>query len=321
MRETAGTLWAGIDEAGYGPNIGPLVMTCVTALGREPSRPNLWRALEGRIDRACGAEDRLWVDDSKRILAAAQGYEKLEATALAAIAAAAGRGIAADDVGGLFHATGAGDLVEVELTAWCEGGEGADGVSNGRRKRWGARSLTGRDVNVVGVRSVVVGPARFNAWLEELGNKAEVHFRAFRRLIEPLFGETESRPVALLGDKHGGRNYYYGLLVDTFPDAWIDRGDEGAERSSYLVRSGSRRLSIDLEPKADGRDGLVALASIVSKYLRERWMQVFNQYCQRRMPGLRPTAGYPSDSARFRREIELQGLTAGWRLEDWWRLR
>ena len=57
-------LWAGIDEAGYGPNLGPLVMTAVVAEGE---RPDLWRDRESWICRAGGDPGRLWVDDSKRL--------------------------------------------------------------------------------------------------------------------------------------------------------------------------------------------------------------------------------------------------------------
>ena len=39
-------------------------------------------------------------------------------------------------------------------------------------------------------------------------------------------------------------------------------------------------------PRADQGDGLVALASIVSKTVRELWMDVFNAYWCRRIPGL-----------------------------------
>jgi ribonuclease HII len=47
----------------------------------------------------------------------------------------------------------------------------------------------------------------------------------------------------------------------------------------------------------------VALASMISKYLRELAMQAFNQFWIRHLPELRPTAGYPGDSQRFKRDI------------------
>ncbi len=63
-------------------------------------------------------------------------------------------------------------------------------------------------------------------------------------------------------------------------------------------------------PRADAGDGLVALASIVSKTVRELWMDIFNAYWQARVPGLRPTAGYHVDAIRFRRDIEAAARRA-----------
>ena len=59
-------------------------------------------------------------------------------------------------------------------------------------------------------------------------------------------------------------------------------------------------MHISLEPRADQNDGLVALASIVSKTIRELWMDVFNDYWCERVPGLKRTAGYHTDAKRFR---------------------
>ena len=34
-------------------------------------------------------------------------------------------------------------------------------------------------------------------------------------------------------------------------------------------------------------------------------MKVFNRYWQRQVPGIKPTAGYPLDARRFRKEIKV----------------
>ncbi len=47
----------------------------------------------------------------------------------------------------------------------------------------------------------------------------------------------------------------------------------------------------------------VALASMVSKYLREVLMVGFNQFWQNHIPDLKPTKGYPVDAKRFLEEI------------------
>jgi hypothetical protein len=46
-----------------------------------------------------------------------------------------------------------------------------------------------------------------------------------------------------------------------------------------------------------------ALASMTAKYLRELAMRAFNEFWCARLPDLRPTAGYPADSHRFRKAI------------------
>jgi len=87
----------GIDEAGYGPNLGPLVMTAVVAEstgdgGDEPRGGrdlDFWGELAATVDRAGGDPDRLWVDDSKAILRGGKGRDRLETACLAAVHAAA----------------------------------------------------------------------------------------------------------------------------------------------------------------------------------------------------------------------------------------
>ena len=91
--------------------------------------------------------------------------------------------------------------------------------------------------------------------------------------------------------------------------------------SRYTIRDSVRRLELNLIPKADGHHGLVALASIVSKTVRELWMDGFNAYWRSRVPGLRPTAGYPVDAQRFRRAIEESASAAGCDPLHWWRVK
>ncbi len=71
-----------------------------------------------------------------------------------------------------------------------------------------------------------------------------------------------------------------------------------------------RPVRITFMPRADQASFPVALASMVSKYLREALMREFNAFWQRHVPGLKPTAGYPLDAARFFAEIRaaLEGL-------------
>jgi hypothetical protein len=47
----------------------------------------------------------------------------------------------------------------------------------------------------------------------------------------------------------------------------------------------------------------VALGSMLSKYLRELHMILFNRYWCERRPDLKPTAGYSVDARRFLEDI------------------
>jgi ribonuclease HII len=315
--------WVGIDEAGYGPNLGPMVMTAVVAEGPDGRAPDVWGDLAATVARAGDPSDRLWVDDSKAILRVPSGRARLEETCLAVLAAAGGTvpGTLAD----LLAVLGAGTLDDSELTPWLDEPDVAPGCARPEPEPAAARPLgpfEGAHWRIAGVHAVVVGPAQFNTGLAATGSKAKVHFAAFARLLGPLWERAGDGLVTLVrGDKHGGRHYYYDPLLDAFPDVWIDRGPEGPALSRYTLRGPGRRLELSLMPRADATDGLVALASIVSKAVRERWMDRFNAHWTARIPGIRPTAGYPLDARRFRQAIEPSCQARGLDPSLWWRMK
>ena len=317
--------WVGIDEAGYGPNLGPLVMTAVVAEGPGERAPDVWADLGVTVTRAGGPSGRLWVDDSKAILRLPTGRTRLEETCLALLAAAGG--MAPATTAGLLAAVGAGTYDDAELTLWLDGdGERTAPAGSEVRPAAGAASFEGAPWRIVGVQAAVVGPARFNAGLAATGSKAKVHFAAFARLLGALWertgdGMSDDGATHVRSDKHGGRHFYYDPLLEAFPDVWIDRGPEGPELSRYALRAPGRRLELSLQPRADASDGLVALASIVSKTIRERWMDLFNAHWADRIAGLRPTAGYPLDAQRFRQVIEPHCEARGLDPTLWWRLK
>lgn len=313
--------WVGIDEAGYGPNLGPLVMTAVIAEGPDEQAPDVWKDLKKTVSRANGSPRRLWVDDSKAVLCGGKGRDRLEAACMATLAAA---GVEMPRTfSTLLAVLEAGTLAEVELGHWLEDEDcsiPSEETVELLERSQALRALTGARWQIVAVRTVVVGPARFNAGLDVTGSKAKVHFEAFAKLLLGVWERAgDGRTTSVCGDKHGGRHFYLEPLLEIFEDVWIDRGPEGPELSRYTVRGSGRRLELSLRPRADADDGLVALASIVSKTVREFWMDIFNAHWTARIPALRPTAGYPNDSARFREAIESHCLARGLEPSVWWR--
>ncbi len=323
--------WVGIDEAGYGPNLGPLVMTAVVAesVRAEPepadSAFDLWGELAGQVDRAGGKSDCLWVDDSKAVHRQRGGRARLEEGALAALEAAAGE--RPHCFRALLERLGQHTLAAAELEPWLS----APAVNARLDRPWDIAAPTAGYRNaqalvhpagrwrIAQVACALVGPRQFNLALDRLQSKAAVHFETFASLLRsvwPAPGRTRT-----VSDIHGGRRYYLEPLSSAFPDMWIDRGEESNARSCYRIRAGEAHLELELRPRADAGDGLVALASMVSKSVRELWMDLFNTFWIEHVPGLKPTAGYPTDARRFRQAVEPVARSLALDPELWWRAK
>ncbi len=319
--------WAGIDEAGYGPNLGPLVMSVVVAEGPDDQPPRIWDDLKGTVSRAGDPSTRLWVDDSKQVFKARKGRDRLDAATLAVLGAV-GHPIPRT-LGALFEMLGSGTLTAVELAPWLNPGQDPRYPPITTRSFAEAavdrHPFAGAAWRLVDAQAEVIGAARFNAGLvaSPTGSKATVHFAAFATLIRHLLATTPpDQGIFVRGDKHGGRNFYADPLQAAFPELTVTRGLEGPDLSAYrLDAPGRAPLWIELIPRADGNDGLVALASIVSKTLREHWMDAFNAHWLARIPGLKPTAGYPVDAQRFRQAIESLCQERELDLSAWWRAK
>src|SRR3954470_13777011 len=77
----------GLDEAGYGPNLGPLVLSSSACQVPADAPPCLWECLAAAVRKAEHADDgRLLIDDSKKVNEGKAGLAKLEAGVLAVLA-------------------------------------------------------------------------------------------------------------------------------------------------------------------------------------------------------------------------------------------
>jgi hypothetical protein len=293
---------AGIDEAGYGPRLGPLVVSGVAfevpdaAIGDD-----LWTRLANVVGRSPRDRDRIPVDDSKALFDQSRGVRHIERTALA-FAAAAGRPVAS------FRSllSSLAELNEsVDAYPWHDGADfplplAADAA---QVERDAERLRSAEGARFLGVRSIPVLVGEFNRLVESVGTKSATLFLKTARLLSQWWQDWGERGVTAYVDKHGGRNRYGLLLYQTFFGARIQTLAEGSEESIYEVTDGQRRMTVGFYVRGDSRHMPVALASIFSKYVRELFMHTFNAYWRRQVPGLRPTAGYATDAARFLRDI------------------
>jgi ribonuclease HII len=298
----------GIDEAGYGPNLGPLVMSSVAwHVPDALAAANLWQVLKSVARRGCDPDEgQLLVDDSKVVHSAGQGLRALEANVLAALAP-----WAAEEGQTLTHYVERvcpDSHADLSAECWFAGtstlpsGLARDAVAGpGARFEQGCRDASLRRGPV---QSVAVCTPHFNAIADGAGTKGAVLAHGLARLLRKVLRDLDDEEsVHVYIDKHGGRNTYAAMLQDALEDGIVIASVESNLRSTYRVAGLSREVSITFQPRADGEHFCVALASMASKYLRELLMGEFNRFWQGHVPGLSPTAGYPLDAARFFRAI------------------
>ena len=316
----------GIDEAGYGPNLGPLVMTAVAC--RVPEAmvgESLWRILRKAVRRRLWKEDdRLLIEDSKLVYTPARGLCDLEMGVMAALSG--WRALTGLSSAGLLDQLCPTHHPQVRREAWYRGDGMLPLVAALEKIRAAAGRFQGccqkGQITWQLVRCVVVCPKRFNELVDHWGSKGAVLGEALKELVcqcREACGQTDAQYFFI--DKHGGRNNYAAMLQNAFGDGLVAAREEHMDRSFYQVLGCGQEIHLTIQPRADGEHFCVALASMVSKYVREVLMLEFNRFWQKQVPGLRATAGYPMDSSRFFDEIRPAVERLGMEVATVWRQR
>jgi len=286
----------GIDEAGYSPLLGPLVVSAAHfRTGEIPD--DWWAALRIPRAREETPPGLPAVDDSKKLYTPARGLARLELGVLAFLGAA---GRVPATFRELLALIGAG--VKTNSYPWYRDADHALPVAatmeDVARAAEAVRHACDRaGVRFAGFRCAPLLVAEYNDALDQSGNKSIVLFRTNAGLIDALL-EDEADAV-VFADKHGGRNFYGKLLAQHYFGAHIRCRAEKKQHSAYCVRQGGRRIEISFHLRGDSVHLPIALASMCSKYVRELFMGVFNAYWAALAPGLRRTSGYGVDARRF----------------------
>ena len=277
----------GVDEAGLGPNLGPLVIVATRWTGLECHTDDLWKRFQTAVTQQADGK-RLHIGDSKSVYRSKKDFGSLERSARGILAAA---GI---DITGLSRLVGALDCnARVEETPWlCGVDDGpVDPVCNRLAE---LLEQTGGKLDIA---ATFVTAKRFNQELAQSDSKGHALSRLSLRTLRQVW-TPDDEPTAVWCDKHGGRNRYDDLLLEHCEGAFVIRHDEGRERSSYTVGASEIVFGVKSEKHFP-----VACASLVAKYLRQRAMRAFNAWWAERVPGLKPTEGYPQDAKRFRDDV------------------
>lgn len=302
-------LWAGIDEAGYGPLLGPLVVAGTAFHVRgTPKEGVLWRLLEDAIGRRFKTADgRLVVDDSKRVYSRARGLRPLEEAVLGFLSTL---GPCPDTVDRLLSILLHPQAPVTDESPWFkEVGRISLPLESNPSALWSKASALAQTLRRTGARLAqarmcVVLPGEFNSVVEMTDNKSYLLFQKCGLLLQHLWQMAAGEDAYVLVDRQGGRIRYRKLLRDAFPHCACNIVREGKEGSVYRLGDRSHTMLVAFKEGADSLALPVSLASMTAKYVRELYMHAFNAYWQGRLEGLRPTAGYTCDARRFLREIK-----------------
>ena len=307
----------GIDEAGFGPNLGPLIISAsVWEIRDEYHADALWQSLAPTISQSgkIGAH-QIHVADSKEVHQSSKGIGPLERSVRVLLDAA---GHSLTDWKKLTQTldkkygdtTGEPWFDNAQLSLPVETtDEHSEELTNSVLDTWDHSGLKLRTI-----QSRIVTAREFNRYVELWDSKSLLLSRLSLELLDDLWDRDE--PTLIVCDKHGARNRYDDLIDEICDGEFIFRLEEGKTISRYKVENSELRFQMKAEAHFP-----VAVSSMIAKYLRETSMELFNRFWITRYPTLKPTKGYPQDAKRFRREIENSCDEMGLSESDWWRSR
>lgn len=347
-----------MDEAGYGPNYGPLVVAATawevpdesSGIGiqglanGEPasaggdaragvallnpqseihnpksSEVDLYRLLRSVVAKKT-SERRIAIADSKALYAPALGLRQLE-RGLYAVLLSMRQTLACWSA--IVEYCGADPDGHHKQICWPDGFDcslpiHANVQELQRLAARFARACDAAGVRPLFIRARLVFPTEFNRLVEHHGSKgaalSHITVALLREVMEASSPQPPARHSAELAevspqpsvfavcDKHGGRNFYAALLQHHFSEHWIEPMHESRAESRYEWGPPEARTRVMFRMNGE-RFLPTALASMTAKYLRELSMRAFNEFWRARVPDLRPTAGYPNDSHRYRKAI------------------
>ena len=304
------TVVAGIDEAGYGPSLGPLVVAASAfRLAPGAKEATLHRLIALKDTARTPGAGGLALDDSKKLWAGRSSMATIETSLLGHVALA--RGALPLRVSALLAGAIDCPAAEIEELPWYAGRLLATPLP----RRAGVPELlarTARQAELLADRglsfeALLVAPVletAFNRLVTKRGTKAWPLFLATGRLLDALMARFGDDELVVHVDRQGGRTHYAGLLQDFFPLAPLRTLRERPDESRYVFDFPHRPpVEVHVRVKGDATRAPVALASIAAKAVRELFMESLNAWFAERVPGVAPTAGYPVDARRFLADV------------------
>lgn len=297
----------GIDEAGYGPILGPLVVSSsIFSLPHNLLTSDLWQILSKSVsDRRKRLAGRLLITDSKKAYSRASGIRHLERTVLTVLKCLGKEPAMLTELLELLSPSCLErlsdypwyqDIGDYSLSTDTADKEIASAVL--------ANDLTSNGIELLELKSCCLDVAYYNKMVAAVKNKANVLFSATCSLIKGAYDNFAGDDLQIIVDRQGGRVHYRKNLQRMFGDMELKILRESPATSSYELQADGKAMRVHFVVGADGRYLPVSLASMVSKYLRELLVGSINRYFAGLSTDLKPTAGYWKDGLRFIEDIK-----------------
>jgi ribonuclease HII len=301
---------AGIDEAGFGPVLGPLVVsTAAFELPEEQASESLWALLAPAVTKTVSKRrPSIAIGDSKELYGGRRdgaGVAHLELGVLAMLRSA---GRSPKTLKGLLAIVCPEAVEAIAYYPWYSHADlplphAASATSLPLLANSLLAAMEKARVSLRLLRCHVLLEGEYNRLVSATRNKSTTLFDTSCRLLEELWRRFAGAGLAIHADHQGGRVNYLTGLQRAFEDCQFRVLDQSADTSAYRMSDGPRATEIRFLVKAEKAHLPVALASMVSKYVRELLMVLFNRYWAGQVPDLAPTAGYYVDGQRFYRQI------------------
>ncbi|MCL5674400.1 MAG: hypothetical protein M1501_01480 [Candidatus Omnitrophica bacterium] len=249
----------GIDENGYGPVMGPLIVTGICA------------------NKDIKKDWTIEIRDSKRLfLRDAQSYRKIEEISLAQFFLLFGR-----------FPESPKEFIEKLSFGECPNKFKNICIENIPHVfSWAPKSdVTGyidffdgflkkNSIKINGIKSAILCPFEFNILCDGGIKKDLIDFLQFEKIIKHF--SDKDPEISISAGKIGGRNKYLEFVSGTFPSLENKAIRENPEESSYVFRNKNKNINISFLKDIEKKSFLACLSGIIGKYIRELIMTGIN---------------------------------------------